>query len=106
MIVVTKCPCRHSKGNAVCNYLLVVCVKFVRPPPNCILTAFSVICISRLFFISYQQHIVPFIGCQRAGDVDVIRQGEVPGRHLVTFALHRYHPNLHISFSDSSRDHL
>ena len=93
MVVVPESPCRNREGNAVRNNLLVVSVKFVIPPPNLILTAFSAICISLLFFIVffYQQHIVPLIRCQRPRQLIGFSERAVLRRDFVPLALHRNH---------------
>lgn len=97
MVVVPECPRGDGIGDAVEDDLLVVTVKLILPPPRSpILTAFSVIHISLLFFIFLnQQGIIPRVGRKRSCDVVRVADGDVPRRRLVALPLRGDHPNLH-----------
>ena len=96
MVVVPECPRGDGVGDAVEDDLLVVTVKLILPPRSPILTAFSVIHISLLFFIFLnQQGIVPRVGRKRYCDVVRVAEGDVPRRRIVALPFRWNHPNLH-----------
>lgn len=56
MVVISERAGSDGERNAVRYDLLIVSIQLIIPPPNRILTAFSVIFIRRLFLINFQEN--------------------------------------------------